>query len=54
MFRIGIVIIRFGSDREGRRMMYRDRADTDKVLQLLRALRDSWREPMRKPSNTVL
>jgi hypothetical protein len=50
----GAVMLQFGSDANGNRLMYRDRADPDKVLQLLRALRDSFREPMRDGSGAEL
>ncbi len=42
----GAVMLRFGSNAQGERLLYRDPADLEHVEKLLQGLRDSWREPL--------
>jgi len=50
----GAVTLRFGSDREGRRLLYSDPVDVDRLTALLQALRDSLREPLQGDPDDLL
>jgi hypothetical protein len=50
----GAIMIVFGSDAQGHRLLYRDPASRETVEKLLGALRDSWREPLQGSSEDLM